>query len=189
MSETTGPISILLGRNVPFVTLYQVSSSHHDWSKTMAARGGAYFSYISILKMFLSETLDRFQFDTAEKFPWWPSTKIVQAIMIRNKTLPPRGRAYFEKILSETVRPSASKFGMELYLVAYTKSVQILILGSEMGPPVCVWGGGGGGGGGWGGGSLVLHRLNNVLYSENLENSSCRKPLGLRLPNLICSFT
>ena len=47
MSETTGPISISLGRNVSLVTLYQDCSSNHDLSKNMAARGGAYFSYIS----------------------------------------------------------------------------------------------------------------------------------------------
>ena len=47
LSETTGLISILLGRNVSLVTFYQDCSSNHDSSKNMAARGGAYFSYIS----------------------------------------------------------------------------------------------------------------------------------------------
>ena len=31
-------------------------------------------------------------------FLWWPSSKIVQAIMIRQKTWPPRGGAYFPYI-------------------------------------------------------------------------------------------
>ena len=49
LSETTGPISIYLGRNVSLVTLYQDCSSSHDLSKNMAARGRGLFSlYISI---------------------------------------------------------------------------------------------------------------------------------------------
>ena len=32
-------------------------------------------------------------------FLWWPSTKIVQAIWIRQKTWPPWGRAYFPYII------------------------------------------------------------------------------------------
>ena len=31
LSETTGPISILFGRNVSFGVLYQDCSSRHDW--------------------------------------------------------------------------------------------------------------------------------------------------------------
>ena len=58
MSETTGLISIYLGRNVSLVTLYQDCSSRHDLSKNMAARAWGLFSlYISIFeKIFLSET-------------------------------------------------------------------------------------------------------------------------------------
>ena len=48
LSETTGPISILHGRNVPLVTVYQDSSSRHDSSKTWPLGVGAYFLYISI---------------------------------------------------------------------------------------------------------------------------------------------
>ena len=50
MSETTGPISIELGKNVSLVILYQDCSSCHDLSKTWPLGGGAYFSYISIRK-------------------------------------------------------------------------------------------------------------------------------------------
>ena len=46
MSETINLISLLLGRNVALVTLYQDCSSNHDSSKNMAARGGDYFPYI-----------------------------------------------------------------------------------------------------------------------------------------------
>ena len=35
------------------------------------------------------------------------------------------------KILSETIMPRASNFGMSLYLVASTKTVQIIALGSK----------------------------------------------------------
>ena len=48
-SETNGPISIQLGKNVSLVTLYKDCSSHHDSSKNMAARGQGLFSrYIYI---------------------------------------------------------------------------------------------------------------------------------------------
>ena len=48
-SETNGPISIQLGRNVSLVTLYKDCSSPHDLSKNMAARGRGLFSlYIYI---------------------------------------------------------------------------------------------------------------------------------------------
>ena len=39
----------------------------------MVARGGAYFPYITIkkiLKLFLSETLDQFPYDSSEMFLW-----------------------------------------------------------------------------------------------------------------------
>ena len=49
LSETNGPISISLGRNISLGTLYQDCSSHHDSLKNMAARGRGIFSlYIYI---------------------------------------------------------------------------------------------------------------------------------------------
>ena len=49
LSETNGPISVSLGRNVSLVTLYQDCSSRYDLSKSMAARGRGIFSqYIYI---------------------------------------------------------------------------------------------------------------------------------------------
>ena len=42
--------------------------------------------------------LDWFQYNFAEMFLWWSSTKIVQAIWIRQKTWPPVGGAYFPHI-------------------------------------------------------------------------------------------
>ena len=39
--------------------------------------------------------LDRFQYNFAEMFLWWSSTKIVQAIWIRQKNMAARGRGLF----------------------------------------------------------------------------------------------
>ena len=39
--------------------------------------------------------MDQFQYNLAGMFLWWPSTKIVQAGMIRQKTWPLGGGAYF----------------------------------------------------------------------------------------------
>ena len=38
--------------------------------------------------------LDQFQYNLAEMFLWWPSTKIIQDILIRQKTWRPGGEAY-----------------------------------------------------------------------------------------------
>ena len=56
----------------------------------MAARGRGLFSlYIYIVNLKKSscqERLDQFQYNMAEMFPWWPSTKIIQAVMTCRKT-------------------------------------------------------------------------------------------------------
>ena len=52
MSETTGPISILLGKNVSLVILYHDCSSCHDLSKNMAARGRGLFSLYIYIEYF-----------------------------------------------------------------------------------------------------------------------------------------
>ena len=68
----------------------------------MAARGWGLFSlYICIenfKKSSCQKPLDRFQYNFAEMFLWLFSTKIVQAIWIRQKTWPPGGGAYFPYI-------------------------------------------------------------------------------------------
>ena len=78
-----------LAKNVSMVTLYQDCSSNCDSSKNMAARGWSSFSlyiYIESLKnSSCQKPLDRFQYNLAEIFPWWPFTKIVQAVMICQK--------------------------------------------------------------------------------------------------------
>ena len=58
-------------------------ASHGPWASC--------FSYISVqktLKPSCQRPLDQFQCNLAELFLWWPSTKIVQAIMTCQKTWP-----------------------------------------------------------------------------------------------------
>ena len=75
------------------MTFYQDCSSNRDLSKNMDARGWSLFSlyiYIENLKKSsCQKPLDRFQYTLAEMFLWWPFTKIVQAVMICQKTWPP----------------------------------------------------------------------------------------------------
>ena len=69
----------------------------------MAAKGGAYFPYISldiekIKIIFFTETAGPIQYYLAGMFFWWPSTQIVQAVMIHQKTWLLWGAAYFPYI-------------------------------------------------------------------------------------------
>ena len=100
LSETTGPISIYLGRNVSLVTLYQDCSSCHDLSKNMAGRGGAYFPsiylYKKLEKIFLSETTGSILNITWQIcFLGDPYQDFFQAIMICQKTWLVGGRGLF----------------------------------------------------------------------------------------------
>ena len=65
----------------------------------MAARGRGLFSHYIFIENFKKSScqkpLDRFQYNFAEMFLWLSSTKIVQAIWIRQKTWPPGVGAYF----------------------------------------------------------------------------------------------
>ena len=100
-SETNGPISIQLGRNVSLVTLYKDCSSRHDSSKNIAARGrGLIFPIYLYRKLIYKKSsrkkqLDWVQCNLAGMLLWWPSTKIVQAFMICQKPWPPGGRGLF----------------------------------------------------------------------------------------------
>ena len=87
LSETTGPISMYLGRNVSLVTLYQDCSSRQDLSKKRGRQGAGlifpiYIYIENLKKSSCQKPLDLFQCNLADMFPWWPFTKIVQAIMI-----------------------------------------------------------------------------------------------------------
>ena len=74
----------------------------HDMSKTMAPRGvGLIFRIYLHRKLYNSSCHilhDQFQYYLAGMLLWWPSTKIVQAIMIHQKTWLPWGGAYFPYI-------------------------------------------------------------------------------------------
>ena len=87
-----------------FGILYQDCSSHLYSSKHMASRGRGLFSlyiYIENLKKMSSchKPLNRFPYNFAETFLLWSSTKIVQAIWIRQNSWPPGGGAYFPYII------------------------------------------------------------------------------------------
>ena len=56
------------------------------------------YLYRKLQKSSCQKPLDRFLYNFAEVFLWWSSTKIVQAIWVRQKTWPPGGRAYFPYI-------------------------------------------------------------------------------------------
>ena len=81
------------------MTLYQGCSSCHDSSKNKAAKGQGLFSLYSYIKNFKKcsrkKALDWVQCNLAGMLLWWPSTKIVQAFMICQKTWPPAGRGLF----------------------------------------------------------------------------------------------
>ena len=91
--------SVLLGGNVSLMILYQGCLSCHDSSKNMAARERGLFSlYIyveNLKKVSRKKHLDRVQCNLAGLLLWWPSTKIIQALLIRQKTWPPWGRGLF----------------------------------------------------------------------------------------------
>ena len=53
------------------------------------------YLYRKLKKSSCLKPLDRFQYNFAEMFLWWLSTKIVQAIWICEKTWPPAGGAHF----------------------------------------------------------------------------------------------
>ena len=57
------------------------------------------YLYRKLKKSSCMKPLDRFPYNFAEMFLWWLSTKIVQAIWIRQKTWPPGGGAYFPYII------------------------------------------------------------------------------------------
>ena len=49
-SETTGPLSMQFGGNIPLVTLYQGRSSHHDLSKPCRHGAGLILPYVTVKK-------------------------------------------------------------------------------------------------------------------------------------------
>ena len=60
--------------------------------KTWPPGAGLIFLYIYIDKSSCQKPPDRFQYNFAKMLSWWPSTKIVQAFMIRQKIMAASGR-------------------------------------------------------------------------------------------------
>ena len=106
------------------MTLYQGCSSHLDSSKNLAARGRGLFSLNIYVENFKNSScqkpLDRFLDNFAGMFLWESSTKIVQAILIRQKTWPPGGRGlcslyiYIENFKNLLVRHHKTDFNIIL---------------------------------------------------------------------------
>ena len=85
-----------LGDPLPrfFKQLWFVKKYGHQGAKLIFP---IYF-YRKFKKSYPHKPLDLFQYNLVGMFLWWPSTKIVQAVMIRQKTWPLRDRAYFPYI-------------------------------------------------------------------------------------------
>ena len=79
--------------------LYQDCSSHLDSSKKHGRQGAGFTSpiylYRKLKKSSCQKSLDRFPYTFAEMFLWWSSTKVAQAIWIRQKNMAARGRGLF----------------------------------------------------------------------------------------------
>ena len=56
------------------------------------------YLYRKLEKSSCQKPLDQFHYNLAKMFPWWPCTKIVQVIVILQKTWPLGGGAYFRYI-------------------------------------------------------------------------------------------
>ena len=53
------------------------------------------YLYRKLEKSSCQKPLDQFHYNLAKMFPWWPCTKIVQVIVIRQKNMAARGRGLF----------------------------------------------------------------------------------------------
>ena len=96
-SETNGPISIQLGRNVSLVTLYKDCSSRHDSSKNMATWGRGLFSlyiYIENFKNLVRNNWTEFNV-TWQECCFGDLLPRLFAFMICQKPWPPEGRGLF----------------------------------------------------------------------------------------------
>ena len=114
--------------------------------KTWPPGGGAYFPYIENLKKTsCHKPLDRLPYNFAEMVLWWPSTKIVQAIWICQKTWPPGGEAHFPYIIYlENLKKSSCQKPLDQLLYNFaeiflwwssTKFVQAIRICQKTWPP------------------------------------------------------
>ena len=109
----------------------------HD--KTWPPRGGAYLPYISNLKKSsCQKRLDWFQYNLAEMFPWRSTTKIVQSVMICQKTWPLGGWGlfslyiYIENLKKSSCQKPLDRFQYKLAKMfpwwPFTKIVQAVMI-------------------------------------------------------------
>ena len=98
LSETTGLISIYIAEMFLMLPSFKVVQA------VMSARVGgedlfSLYIYIeNFKKSSCQKPQDPFHYNLAKMFPWWPSTKIVQVIVICQKTWLLAGGAYFPYI-------------------------------------------------------------------------------------------
>jgi len=136
--------------------LNQNCSKNFDISKNMAARGGASFPYMAILKLKKSSSpklLVQFQINFTWMILWWISTKIVQRISISQKTWPPGAGqfslyGYIENLEKSSspkllVRLQINFTGMILAWTS-TKIVQRILISQKtwlpgIGPVFLIW--------------------------------------------------
>ena len=147
LSETSGPFQYNFAEMLLRLSSTKIVQAIWIRQKTWPLGGVAYFPYISIqktLKIFLSETSGPFQYNFAEMLLRLSSTKIVQAIWIRQKTWPLGGVAYFPYIsiqktlkifLSETSGPFQYNFAEMLLRLFSTKIVQAIWIRQKTWPP------------------------------------------------------
>ena len=102
LSETNGPISISLARNVSLVTLYQDCSSCHDLSKNMAAGGQGIFSLYIYIENFKNLLIRNcwIQFNVTWQECCFGDLlpRLFTPSWYVKKTWPPGGEAYFSYI-------------------------------------------------------------------------------------------
>ena len=95
IAQTGWQVFKLFCWNVPWITLYQIPSSHVDWSKNMAAYigGGLLWLKWKLKKSSPTKVSDRFSNNLIEMFQRWPTIRFLKALLIGPKTWPPQGEA------------------------------------------------------------------------------------------------
>ena len=116
----------------PLPRLFKLSWS----SKNMAATGqGLFFPiclYKKLKKSSRKKPLDQAQCSLARMLLLWPSTRMVQAFMICQKTWPPGGGAYFRYIsVKKTLKCFLSNTSWPILIMLWwpsTKNVQAILI-------------------------------------------------------------
>ena len=90
-----GPISMKLGQNVPWVTLFLSCSRNLDWPPNMGVAGRGLFWPRNLWTTSPPEPLGWFQWNFTRMFLGWPSSKVVQEIWIDPQIWAWQGGALF----------------------------------------------------------------------------------------------